>query len=70
MFVVCWGSMAAIHFLKMLIMMYRCIAFLYGVVKNQHFQSTPLGGREGVIKKSTLYAFDNVDNSGRPIICI
>ena len=34
-------------FLKMLI-----IEFLYGVVKNQHFQSTILGGRYS--QKSTL----------------
>ena len=30
------------------------VAFSYGIVKNQHFQSTLLGGREGVTKKSTL----------------
>ena len=32
-------------------------------VKNQHFLFW-----EGVTKKSTLYAFDNVDNYGRPLI--
>ena len=30
-------------------------AFSYETVKNQHCQSTLLGGREGVTKKGTLY---------------
>ena len=34
-------------------------------IKNQHFQSTLFGGRESQ-KKSTVYAFDDVGNSGRP----
>ena len=42
--------------------------FSYGVIKNQHFQST-LFGREGGGQKNeySVYALDNVDNSGRPL---
>ena len=32
--------------------------------QNQHFQSTLFAAREGVTQKNTLYAVDNVDNSG------
>ena len=49
---------------KMLIMMH-CIFIL--VIKNRHFQSTLLGGREGVTKEYSMYAFDNVDNYGRAL---
>ena len=37
------GSMATVCFLKCWLW---CIGFSYGVVKNQHFQSAILGGRE------------------------
>ena len=41
------------------------IAYSYRVVKNKHFQSTLLGGREGGGHKNeySVYAFDNVDNN-------
>ena len=45
--------MAAVRFLKMLIMM-RCIFLSKGVVKNQHFKTTFLGENEGVTKKTIL----------------
>ena len=45
--------------------LFKKVAFSHGVVKHKHFQSTHLGRREGVTKNSGLYAFDNVDNSGR-----
>ena len=44
------------------------IEFSYRVVKNEHFRSTFLGGRgsqKGV--SYSVYAFDNVDNYGRPL---
>ena len=42
------------------------------LVKNQHFHNTLLEGREGGRGGSQkrilyVYAFDNVDNSGRPL---
>ena len=54
--------MTAVRFFKML------IAFSYGVVKNQHFQSTLLGRREKVTTKEySVYTFGNVYNYGRPL---
>ena len=50
------------RFFKMLIMMH-CI--FVQCRQNQHFRSTLFGGSEGVTKR--VYAFDNVNNSGRPL---
>ena len=36
--------------------------------QNQHFQSTLLVGREGVTKEYSVYALNNVDNSGRSLM--
>ena len=44
------------------------IALSYLGRQNQHFQSTLLGGRRGHKKEYSVYAFDNVDNSGRPLV--
>ena len=39
------------------------------MLQNQHLKSTLLVGREAVIKKVySVYAMDNVDNSGRPLM--
>ena len=45
---------------------YDALHFHTGIVKNQHFQSTLLGGRDHK-KEYSVYTFDNVDNSGRPL---
>ena len=42
---------------------YDAFHFHTGFVENQHLQRTLLGGKE-----YSVYAFDNVDNSGRPFI--
>ena len=44
-------------------------ALLIRVIPNQHFKSTLLGGGEGVTKKEyAVYAHENDDNYGRPLI--
>ena len=57
--------MVAIRFFKMLI---RMPIISIQLIKNQHFLSTLLVGGRGSHKKYSVYAFDNVDNSGQPLI--
>ena len=38
-------------------------------ILNQHFQSTLLGGGGGHTKEYAVYARENDDNYGRPLIC-
>ena len=64
-----WGSRAVVRFSKMSLIMH--CDFETGT-QNQHFKNTLLVGREVPQKKSTVlysvYALDNVDNSGRPLM--
>ena len=59
--------MAAIRFF--LNVDFYAFHFHIRIVKNQHFQSTLLGGREGGghKKEYSVYAFGNVDYYGRPL---
>ena len=62
---VCWGrgSMVAVHFLNV---DYDALHFRSGSFKINIFKVL-LRGREGVTKKEySVYAFENIDNSGRP----
>ena len=57
------GSRDAVRFLKIMSFMVNCYSEKGSQI--QHFQSTLL--EEGHKKKYPVYAFENVDNSERPL---
>ena len=65
---VCWGGGGQWPLYAFFQCWIWCIAFSYEVVKNQHFQNrcNLLWGRWSQ-KEYSVYALDNVDNSGRPL---